>query len=240
MLPKIDVPIYELELISTKQKIKIRPFLVKEQKLLLMVQESETVDKNSVITVIKQIINNCILSEINVEELPLFDIEHIFLNLRARSISEVVKLSYKCININEEGKNCDNLVKFDIDLLGIKPTVSKEHSNKIQINETLGMLMRYPRLNMFGEVDYTDETKILDLIMRCIDSIYDADTVYHTKDTSKEELEEFVDSLPANAIEKIKLFFDTMPKIKTDLDFECGKCGYKEKIVLEGIDSFFV
>lgn len=240
MLPKVDAPIYELELISSKKKIQFRPFLVKEQKLLMMSQESAGSDKNAVINVVKQIINNCVLSEIEIDNLPLFDIENIFLNLRARSISEVVDLNYRCMNEIEEDKKCNNVVKYELNVLEIKPKISKEHDNRIEINEKLGMIMKYPKLNMFGEIDHTDESKILELIISCIDSIYDADSVYHTKDVSKEEIVEFVDSLPTKIIDKIKKFFDTMPKISTDLNFECNKCGHKETIVLEGIDSFFV
>lgn len=240
MLPKVDTPIYELELISTKKRIQFRPFLVKEQKLLMMAQESAGTDKNAVINVVKQIINNCVISEIKIDDLPLFDIENIFLNLRARSISEVVDLNYRCMNEVEEGKKCNNVMKYDLNLLDIKPKISKEHDTRIEINEQLGMMMRYPKLNMFGEIDYTDENQILELIISCIDSIYDAETVYHTKDVSREEIVEFVDSLPTKIIDKIKKFFDTMPKISTDLNFDCNKCGHKETINLEGLDSFFV
>ena len=239
MLPKVDVPVYELELISSKRKIQFRPFLVKEQKLLMMAQESAGTDKNAVINVVKQIINNCVLSEIEVEDLPLFDIEYIFLNLRARSIAEVVPLNYRCMNEVGDDK-CNNVVKYDLNLLDIKPKISNEHDTRIEINDQLGMIMRYPKLDMFGEVDFTDESKILELIISCIDSIYDADSIYHTKDVSRQEIEEFVDSLPTKVIDKIKNFFDTMPKISTELNFECKKCGHKEDITLEGIDSFFV
>jgi hypothetical protein len=241
MLPKVDVPIYELKLISQKEPVRFRPFLVKEQKLLMMTQESN--EKNAILNTVKQIITNCILSEIDVEDIPLFDIEYLFLNLRARSIGEVSTLNYKCANEIEEGEDkhkCSNIIKFDLDILKIQPKVDENHSNRITINDQLGMVMKYPKLNMFGEFDYTDETKILDLIISCIDSIYDQETIYYTKDSTRKEIEDFVDSLPTTVVDKIKVFFDTMPKVSHDLEFQCNKCGYKETIVLEGLDSFFV
>lgn len=239
MLPKVDVPIYELKLISQKEPVRFRPFLVKEQKLLMMTQESE--DKTSILQTVKQIITNCVLSEVDVEDLPLFDIEYIFLNLRARSIGEISTLNYKCANeVGEDKRKCGNVIKFDLELLNIKPKVSENHLNRIEINDELGMMMKYPKLNMLGDTNYSDESKILDLIISCIDSIYDKETIYYTKDVSKKEVEDFVDSLPTSVIEKIKLFFDTMPKISHDLNFECKSCGYKETVTLEGLDAFFV
>lgn len=242
MLPKIDVPTYELKLVSSKKPVKFRPFLVKEQKLLLMTQQSN--DKKEVLDSVKQIITNCLITNgIDVDELPLFDIEYLFLNLRARSIGEVVNLSYRCVNEVEddsgEKKRCNGVVKFDLNLLEVKPKISPKHSNRIEINDELGMVMKYPKLNMFGNFEMEDQSKILELIISCIESIYDKETIYYAKDSTQKELEEFVDSLPAKVLEDIKTFFDTMPKLSQDLDFKCKKCGHSEKITIEGLDSFF-
>jgi len=249
MLPKIDVPIYDIKLISCKKPVKFRPFLVKEQKLLLMAQENNTDDKDYVLNIVKQIINNCLITEINVDELPMFDIEYLFLNLRARSMGEVVNLNYRCANqitdsvtgTEEPGKthNCNNIVNFDINLLNIKPKIEKEHTNKIEINENLGLLMKYPNLETFKDIDFSGGDVVLTTIFSCIDAIYDAETIYYTKDVDKKELEEFVDGLPASVVEKIKNFFDTMPKIKETIHFKCNKCQYEEDIFVEGLDSFF-
>lgn len=249
MLPKIDVPIYELKLVSLKKPIRFRPFLVKEQKLLLMAQEAfsaENGESDSALNSVRQILNNCILSEVDVDSLPLFDIEYLFLNLRARSMGEMVTLSYRCSNEvkdeDGEAKRCNNIVNYEMNLLDIKPKILPEHSEKIEINDKMGILMSYPRLELLNSIDAEggDEETVMKLIFSCIDAIYDEETIYYTKDTPKEELEEFVDSLPTNIIDKIKNFFDTTPKIQETLHFKCNKCEYEEDIVLEGINSFFV
>jgi len=248
MLPKIDVPIYELKLISCKEPVRFRPFLVKEQKLLLMAQEavqSESDDnKDTTINVVKQIINNCVLSDVNVNNLPMFDIEYLFLNLRARSMGENIKLSFRCVNeIENESKElvkCNSIVEIDMNILNVHPKIVAEHSNKIVINEKLGLLMKYPTLEIISKIDMDNQDSVLELIMSCIDSIYDEETIYYTKDVERKELEEFVDGLPTQIIEDIKNFFDTIPKIKEDVQFKCGKCGYEELIPIEGLDSFFV
>ncbi len=248
MLPKVDVPIYELKLVSCKEPIKFRPFLVKEQKLLLMAQEAiqseEKQDNSTTLNAVKQIINNCVLSEIKVDELPMFDIEYLFLNLRARSMGENIKLSFRCVNEveneNKEKNKCNNIVEVEMNILNVHPKILQEHSNKIVINDNLGMLMKYPNLNILSKVDMQQQESVLTLILSCIDAIYDDETIYYAKDAQKKELEDFIDSLPTKVIEDIKVFFDTMPKIKEDVDFSCNKCGYKELIPIEGLDSFFV
>jgi len=247
MLPKIDVPIYELKLISCREPVKFRPFLVKEQKLLLMVQESLQSEINdeqdSTLKAVKQIINNCILTDINVDELPMFDIEYLFLNLRARSMGENIKLSFRCVNEIEnetkEKNKCNNIVEIDMNILNVHPKILPEHSNKIIINDKLGLLMKYPNLAMFSKIKTDQQEAILELITSCIDAIYDEETMYYTKDIEKKELEDFIDSLPTKVIEDIKQFFDTMPRIHEDVSFKCNKCGYQELIPIEGLDSFF-
>jgi hypothetical protein len=247
MLPKIDVPIYELKLVSTKNPIRFRPFLVKEQKLLLMAQEainSENGDSETVMSTVKQVINNCVLSEIDIDELPLFDIEYLFLNLRARSIGEDIKISYRCANTvtNEEGeeKKCNHISQYDINLLDIKPEIRVGLENKIEINEKMGMLLKYPRINSLKDVNFDNEESILNLIINCIEGIYDEETIYYAKDVERAELVDFIDSLPTTVLEKVKQFFMEMPKIKKEFKFNCVKCGYEEDILLEGLNSFFV
>lgn len=242
-LPKIDVPIYEINLVSQKQPIKFRPFLVKEEKLFLMAKESK--DEKNVVDTIKQVIKNCVLSEVDVDNLPVFDIEYLFLNLRARSMGENVELNYRCTNQvsteNNETKNCNNIVSFDLNLLEIKPTKNENHNNTIQLTDNVGIVMKYPSMNMVDlfDSDVNDELKILNVILSMIDYIYDKENIYHAKDTTKKDLEEFVDSLRTQDLEKIKNFFDTMPSIEKKLDFKCKKCGYEDKILVKGIQSFF-
>jgi hypothetical protein len=241
MLPKIDVPVYEIKLPSTGESIRFRPFTVKEEKLFLMAYESDDA-KYSVDTII-QVLNNCIVSNIEIRDLPTFDIEYLFLHLRARSVGEVVKLKYRCNNdvgTEEEPKKCNSSVEIDLNVLEIEPIREQNHSNKIEISENLGIVMKYPKINLIKDnTDVEEFTVVLELIINCIDYIYDENNVYYAKDSTKEELTEFLDSLQTKDLEKIRNFFDTMPKLKKKIDFECNKCGYKENIELEGLQSFF-
>jgi hypothetical protein len=243
MLPKIDVPIYELDLPLTKKKIRYRPFLVKEEKLLMMAMESD--DLKGVMTTIKQVANNCLLDELDVDNLPVMDIEYLFLHLRARSVSEVVELSYKCNNKvkDEEGKEktCNHIVKFDFNIFDIKPTFDAKHTNKIELSGELGLVMRYPSFESVEQIEgSSDVEKVFSILTNCIDYIYDKENVYYTKDVSKEELEEFIDSMTREQFDKVKQFFDTIPKLAKKVNFTCGKCGYSEEIEIEGIQNFFV
>ena len=208
-LPKIDVPIYDVKLISTGKKVRFRPFTVKEEKLFLMASESS--DSESIITAITQVLNNCVLDDIDIESLPLFDVEYLFLNLRARSISEVVNLKYKCNNkvTNEEGdeKKCNNEVQLDVNILEIEPQNNPIHTSKIELSSNLGIVMKYPKMSFMNNMDSKDEfDAILDIIIDCIDYIYDEDNVYYAKDTDRKELVEFVESLQSKDLDKIKQF----------------------------------
>jgi len=242
MLPKIDVPVYDLKLISQNKKIRYRPFTVKEEKLFLMANESK--EEETVINTVKQVINNCVLDEIDVDSLPVFDLEYLFINLRAKSVGEQVKLNYQCNNnVEKDGKQdkCGNMVNFTLNLIDVKPESEQGHTNKIELSDKLGIVMRYPKLNFIaGQENKTETEIILDLIIDCIDYIYDENQMYHAKDSTRQELVDFVDSLQTKDLEKIKNFFDTMPKVKKQLDFKCNKCGYEDKVMLEGIQNFFV
>jgi hypothetical protein len=244
MLPKIDVPIYELELISTGEKIKFRPFTVKEEKIFLMASESK--DSKTIIDATKQVINNCVLSEIDVENLPVFDIENIFLNLRSKSIGEVVRLKYRCNNKifdeeMKEEKNCNAIVEIELDLNEVKPQMNQNHNKKIEITDSVGIVMKYPNIKVIEKYDEKNEVNsIFQTIISCIDYIYDSENIYYTKDTTKEEIIDFIESLQTKDLQKLKDFFETVPKIQKEISFKCQKCKYEENIVVEGIESFFV
>ena len=244
MLPKIDVPIYNVKLLSTGKSLRFRPFTVKEEKLFLMANEGE--DLTTVVDTIKQILNNCLLDEFDIDSLPLFDIEHLFLNIRARSIGEVVNLKYKCNNDvldeeTKEEKKCNNVVQIDLNVLDIHPEKQEGHTNKIQITEKLGIVMKYPNFETLKKFkDVSEADSIIKMTVSCIEYVYDADKIYYAKDTTEEELVEFVESMQSKDLERIKNFFDTMPKIRKDVDFKCNKCGHEEKIEVEGTQNFFV
>ena len=243
MLPKLDIPIYEVKLISSGKTVRVRPFLVKEQKLFLMASESD--DQKETVNVIRQVLKNCILDEVDVDNLPTFDLEFLFMNLRARSVEEVVDLRYKCNNTlkdeNGEDKKCSGSVEFKLNLLEVEPTVNPNHTNKIQLTDNLGVVLKYPTFEMIQKYETMSENDVmLNVLIDCIDYIFDADNVYYAKDTPKEELVDFVDNLQQAHLEKIKVFFDTMPEIKKDVHFACPKCGYEEDIEIKGMQNFFV
>jgi hypothetical protein len=243
MLPKIDVPVYTIKLLSSGKTLQYRPFTVKEEKLFLMASESEEMD--TIVDTIKQVINNCVLDECDVNDLPMFDIEHIFLNIRARSIGENINLRYNCNNIiskeGKEDKKCNNIVSIDLNILEVKPEKEEGHTNKIEITDSLGLVMSYPSINILKEFNMENQSdSIMDMTVSCIDYIYDKDSIYYAKDTPKQELVDFLESMQSKDLEKIRNFFDTMPKMKKTIHFKCDKCEHEENIELEGIQNFFV
>jgi len=243
MLPKLDVPIYSVNLISTGKPIRFRPFLVKEQKLFLMVSETE--DAKETANVIRQVLKNCVLDEIDIDNLSTFDLEYLFMHLRARSVEEVVDLRYKCNNVikeeSGEEKKCTGMVEFKLNLLEIQPTKNPNHTNKIQLTDNLGICLKYPTFEMINRYESMAENDIMiSVLTDCIDYIFDKDQIYYAKDSTKEELSEFIDNLQQKDLEKVKTFFDTMPEVKKDVHFKCPKCSYEEDITIKGMQNFFV
>lgn len=243
MLPKIDVPVFEMELISNGEKIKYRPFTVKEEKIFLMAYESK--DMKTIVDATKQVINNCIISEIDVENLPIFDIENIFINLRSKSVGEVVNLRYRCNNKifdneSNEDKICNQVVELDFNLNDIETVLPKKDYRKIEITENMGVMLKYPNLKLLEKYNAeNDSESVIETIINCIEFIYDKENVYYAKDTPKEELVEFLDSMQSKDIQKFKDFFDSTPKLQKTLKFKCPKCKYEEDVLVEGIESFF-
>jgi hypothetical protein len=242
-LPKIDVPIYSVNLLSTGKQVRFRAFSVKEEKLFLMANESD--DVQTIIDSTKQVLNNCVIDDVDIENMPVFDIENLFLNIRARSVGEMVNLRYKCNNdvTDESGEThkCDNVVEMELNVLNVKPEIDETNNEKIEITDKLGLVMKFPSIQLLRDYsNKSDVDAIFDLTVGCIDYIYDDERIYYAKDSTKEELVEFIEGLQSKDLVKIKDFFDTMPKMKTSLNFDCNKCGHHENIELEGIESFFV
>jgi DNA-directed RNA polymerase subunit M/transcription elongation factor TFIIS len=166
------------------------------------------------------------------------------MNLRARSVEEVVNLKYKCNNTVKNNKDedtvCNGSVEFDVNLLEIQPTKHPEHSSKFLLNDKIGISLKYPTFEMVQKYEQMDENDIMvNILIDCIDYLYDDQQVYYSKDSSRKELEEFVDSMQQKDLEKIRVFFDTMPEIKKDVHFHCPKCGYEEEMVIKGLQNFF-
>lgn len=237
-LPKINYPIFDVYLRSLNRKVKFRPFLVKEEKLLLMAKEAQ--DLSSLLDTVKQIINNCALEEINVDDIPLFDLELIFINLRLKSVGEVLELTYKCENIvNEE--RCGNSMSFEVDLNEVKVVEPENHSNKVMINDSVGVFLNYPSLRISNSVAAQMESieNILDLIYEHLDYVFDDESKYEAGSFTKEEFYDFMGALSLDQLEPFKNFFGTMPYVETSKDVKCNKCEFEHKIFVRGIDDFF-
>ena len=232
-LPAIAVPTHELEIPSNKEKITYRPFLVKEEKLLLLANESG--EDSEVVNAIKQIITNCTFEKLDVETLALFDLEYVFLNIRAKSVGEVVSLKLLCKDDNE------TYADVEIDLNDIKVNFPKGHTNKIELSDTIGILMRYPQFNLVRISTEGSETEyIFRMIKECISTIYDGDTVFERSDFTDKDLDTFLESLTSEHFKKLQEFFETMPKLSHDIKFKNPKTKKQTKMTLEGMQSFFV
>ena len=239
-LPKLEVPTYELELPISKKKIKYRPFLVKEQKNLLMAMESG--DAASIQHNVREILDVCTLTTgIDVEELPILDIEYYFINLRAKSVGETIESKYRCNN-DVDGKECGNIMETVIDLTDIKPVFEKEINPEIQLTDTVVLKLRYPQFSVVKDsVDMDNITDVtFNMIANSIEYIYDGEQFYYAKETTKEELLEFLEQLNNEQFEKIEEFFDAMPKMSKKVEMTCSKCGFHHELDVEGLESFFV
>ena len=238
-LPKISYPTFDVHLTSLNRKVKFRPFLVKEEKLLLMAKEAE--DLPSLLETVKQIINNCCLDDnIDIEDLPLFDLEMIFIHLRLRSVGETLELTYKCENV-VENERCGNSMVFDVDLNKVEVVVPENHSNKVMISESIGMVLKYPSINISTSIANKVEglENILDLIYEHLDYVFDEDSKYESETFTKEEFYEFLGSLSLDQLEVFKNFFSTLPYVQTSKEVICNKCSFNHMIVVRGIDDFF-
>jgi len=236
-LPKIATPEYDLVLPSTQKKITYRPFLVKEEKLLVLALESE--NTKQITTAIKSVLKSCILTRgIKVEKLPTFDIEYLFLNIRARSVGEEVEVNIVAPDDGETN------VTVTIDLEDIQVQTNENHSNKIKLDETLVMEMKYPSLEQFisNNFDFEGETDInqsFELIASCIDKIYNEDEVWSTDDCTKKEVVDFLEQMSSTQFKEIEQFFETMPKLSHTIEITNPSTKVKSTIVLEGLSSFF-
>ena len=236
-LPKIATPTYELELPSTKQKIKFRPFLVKEEKLLVLALETE--DSSQITTAITEVIKGCILTKnVKVEELPTFDIEFLFLNIRGKSVGEEVEVNVICPDDGET----EVPVKISLDEIEVQ--FSDDHSTKIKIDDNLMMEMKYPSLDQFvkNNFDFNSDSSMdqsFEIIGSCIDKIFNEEEVWAVEDFSKQEVEEFLEQMNSSQFKEIEKFFNTMPKLSHQVKVKNPKTKKTSTVVLEGLSSFF-
>lgn len=239
-LPKLDIPTYEIELPVSKKKIKYRPFLVKEQRNLLMAMESDSAD--SIHQNVKDILYNCTLTEnIDIEKLPIIDVEYYFINLRAKSVGEVIESKYKCNN-EVDGDICGNIMENSVDLTKIHVTQNEEISSEIKISDKITVKLKYPEFNIVKEsLEYDDINEItFNMVAKSIEYIYDGEQFYYANEAQPGELLTFVEQMNQEQFSKIENFFNNLPKLKEIIEMNCSKCGFHHKIEIEGIENFFV
>jgi len=238
-LPKINTPTYELVLPSTGKKIKYRPFLVREEKILIMAMESE--DMNQITSAIIQIITDCILAkDIKVESLATFDIEYLFLNIRAKSVGETIEVNITCPDDGE------TQVEVSINIDDIKVKKTRGHKNIVKLDDNISMKLKYPSLNQFIENNFEinqtntgDIGQSLSMISSCIEMVYNQEESWEASDCTQKELSEFIEQMNTKQFKQIEKFFTTMPKLSHEIAVKNPETGAESEVLLEGLAAFF-
>lgn len=238
-LPVQDNPLYDVEVPSSGEKIKYRPFLIKEEKALLIAQQSE--DSTTMVNTLKGVIESCTLGKVDIEKLALFDLEYLFTQIRAKSVGEVVDLLFSCDEDHGED-NKKAKVKISIDLTNIKVQRNDKHSKKIELFGDTGVVMKYPSFEMLKAMETlegNDIDTIFNVVASCIDYIYSGEEIYYAKETPKEEILQFLNNLTQEQFKKLQAFFETMPKLTTDVKYKCPVCDKQHDKKIEGLNNFF-
>ena len=269
-LPKLTVPTFFLTIPSTKKKVKFRPFLSREEKILMLVKLSE--DNDEILQAMKDIVDVCTFNKLDVNKLALFDIEHIFLQLRSKSVGEIIEIDMKCNNmidipvpednpddvdpddvdpdvvdpnvidpnvIDPKQRACGGLIPFAINIKDIKVNKPKDHTNVIQLQDDIGLTLRYPSIEDLKMID-ENKSDDVEIIKNLIENIFDKDNVYDIKDTSEEDLQEFMEMISSKQLEDIrKKFFYNMPILEYTVKYKCPECGFKGEYTFKGINDFF-
>lgn len=239
-LPKIDAPLFDTIIPSTGQKIKIRPFTVKEEKIILLALSSE--NDTDLENATRQVINNCIVSpKVDVSKLALYDVEFIILQLRARSVGETLTLTFKPVAKTECAK-CKKERAVEVDLLSIKIDKNPTHSNKIELRENLGITLIDPSYGLLKDINAVRKSQdfddVLKVIAKCIEEIWDDNKKYNKKDHSQQEFVDFLESLTKKEFEKIDQFFETLPALRHVVNVDCEACGFHQEYLMEGLKDF--
>ena len=234
-LPKLTTPTYELEIPSTHEKIKYRPFLVKEEKILMMALESKS--SGDITQAVKDIVSECTFNKVNIDLMPMFDVEYIFLNIRSKSVGEVSKLKILCPDDKK------TYADVELDLNKVNVQVGEDHTNKIELGNGMGMIMKYPSIDSFKDSGIRDinASNMLEVISTCILQIFEEEgkKVYDPKDQTKKELTDFIEQLNTKQFKDVQKFFDTMPKLKHEITVKNPKTKIESKITLSGLNDFF-
>ena len=231
-LPKLDTPTYQLELPSNQQVVKYRPFLVKEQKILMMAQDAD--NKEDSYNMLSEIVDGCTFNNVDIKTMPIFDFEYLFMKIRCKSVGESAELSVLC---PDDGVT---RVPVTIDLDGLDVQVEDGHSNVVGVNDSIKIIMRYPTVNDIKSVGEAETlNNVMTLLKVCINEIHDGDTIHNMIDVTSKELDEFIDSLPTETFEKMATFFDTMPKLTHVIEVKNPKTEVTSEVVIQGMESFF-
>ena len=238
-LPKLEVPTYELELPLSKKKIKYRPYLVKEQQALMMALESS--DAKTIHHNVREILTVCTLSkDVDIDELPIVDIEYYFLQLRAKSVSEISESKYRCNN-EVDDKVCGNIMEAKIDLTEIQPVQEEYVDPEIKLTDTITIKMKYPPFKLVKDsIDMDNITEVtFNMLAQSIEYVYDSEQFHYAKEVPVQELVEFIEQLNQEQFEKLEKFFNSIPKLSKKIDMTCSKCGFEHHLDVEGLESFF-
>jgi hypothetical protein len=234
-LPQINTPTYELEVPSTGEKLKYRPFLVKEEKILMIAMEAE--EQSGIINAVKEIVKACTFDKFDVSKLPIFDVEYVFLNIRAKSVGEVSKVKLKCPDDEK------TLVETEIDLTEVNVEMNAEHTNKIELTDEMGIIMTYPSIDTFSGTgaDAITASNMTTVISACILQIYDkkGEEIFEAKDSTQKELTDFIEQLNTKQFQDVQKFFDTMPKLQHTVKITNPKTKKESEVVLSGLNDFF-
>lgn len=240
-LPKVDVPTYELKIPSSGKEITVRPFLVKEEKLLLMAAASD--DPEEVVRTTKQVINNCIIDEdVKIDTLPFFDIDYLFIALRAKSIGESIEMQFTCNAVTSEDVKCGHIFEADIDVSNVSVVVDPDIQKVIQLDNLTTIKMKYPTYAVMKDI--SDERDLIDnkiyVMVNCIDQIIKGEQVFSSKDYTKEELKEFIESLTEQNFKKLEEFVDNFPYFYVGVSRVCPKCKFEHNLKYTDFQSFFL
>ena len=245
-LPQLTIPTYELQVPSTGKVLKYRPFLVKEEKILLMATESR--DEKAMTQALTEIVTNCVLDKIDVNKLKIYDLEYIFLQLRSKSIGEVSELRYSCQNKLNKGKKteklCEAPIVIRLDLTTLEITKNPKHEPHIKLSDKVGLVLKDPEVSLLDRHTLSeigqDAEQLFEVIAECVDHVYEGDQAFKPSDYKKEEIDAFLGSLTQKQFEYVKEYFDTMPKLEHTLHLNCKKCGNKSDLTLNGLSDFFM
>jgi hypothetical protein len=235
-LPTLEAPTYKAKLLSTGKEIDYRPFLVKEEKILLIAQESG--DQKQIIQAVKDLLRACTFEKLDINSITMFDLEYLFLLIRSKSVGENISYGCKC-------KKCEEKIEVEFSLESIevkKPTAKKKVDPKVQLTDSIGVTLRHPRVGDVLSTNFADTAageQITLMLISAIESVWDSENVYPREDTPDEEMKSFVESLNHKQMEKLTQFLESSPKLQKKLDLKCEKCGHNQKTLLEGLAAFF-